>query len=64
MLNISGIQEGFVLDHIRAGMSMSIMAYKIRPAGLPGSHYQKCQKQQNGKKRHDQGRVPDRYAES
>ena len=24
MLNISGIQEGFVLDHIRAGMSMSI----------------------------------------
>ena len=24
MLNISGICEGFVLDHIRAGMSMSI----------------------------------------
>lgn len=24
MLNISGIQEGFVLDHIRAGMSLSI----------------------------------------
>ncbi|MCI8488757.1 MAG: aspartate carbamoyltransferase regulatory subunit [Lachnospiraceae bacterium] len=24
MLNISGIQEGFVLDHIQAGMSMSI----------------------------------------
>ena len=24
MLNISGIQEGFVLDHIKAGMSMSI----------------------------------------
>ena len=24
MLNISGIQEGFVLDHIKAGMSLSI----------------------------------------
>lgn len=24
MLNISGIQEGFVLDHIKAGMSMKI----------------------------------------
>ncbi len=24
MLNISGIQEGFVLDHIRAGMSLQI----------------------------------------
>ena len=24
MLNISGIQEGFVLDHIQAGMSLKI----------------------------------------
>ena len=24
MLNISGIHEGFVLDHIKAGMSMQI----------------------------------------
>ena len=24
MLNISGIHEGFVLDHIKAGMSLSI----------------------------------------
>ena len=24
MLNISGIQEGFVLDHIQAGMSLQI----------------------------------------
>mgnify|MGYP002798868841 CR=1 FL=1 len=24
MLNISGIHEGFVLDHIQAGMSMKI----------------------------------------
>ena len=27
MLNISGIQEGFVLDHIKAGMSLSIYHY-------------------------------------
>lgn len=27
MLNISGIQEGFVLDHIQAGMSMQIYHY-------------------------------------
>ena len=27
MLNISGIQEGFVLDHIKAGMSLSIYPY-------------------------------------
>ena len=27
MLNISGIHEGFVLDHIKAGMSMSIYKY-------------------------------------
>lgn len=27
MLNISGIHEGFVLDHIQAGMSMSIYKY-------------------------------------
>ena len=24
MLNISGIQEGYVLDHIKAGMSLRI----------------------------------------
>ncbi|MBQ2316645.1 MAG: aspartate carbamoyltransferase regulatory subunit, partial [Lachnospiraceae bacterium] len=27
MLNISGIHEGYVLDHIQAGMSMKIYDY-------------------------------------
>ena len=27
MLNVSGLKEGFVLDHIRAGKSMSIYRY-------------------------------------
>ena len=27
MLNISGIHEGFVLDHIKAGMSFTLYKY-------------------------------------
>ena len=27
MLNISGIEEGYVIDHIRAGKSMDIYKY-------------------------------------
>lgn len=48
MLNISGISEGFVLDHIQAGMSLKIyhdLGLEIR---LHRCDHQKRQKQQNG----------------
>ena len=42
MLNISGIHEGFVLDHIKAGMSLSIY-HNLKLDNR--CYYQKCQKQ-------------------
>ena len=45
MLNISGIHEGFVLDHIQAGMSLQIYHdLKLDKAGLFRCHYQECKK--------------------
>ena len=47
MLNISGIQEGFVLDHIQAGMSLQIYHdLKLRPVRLPPLHSFKNAKKQ------------------
>lgn len=64
MLNISGIHEGFVLDHIQAGMSMKIYhdlhldQFDCTVAIIM------CQKQQNGKKGHHQSRMSDRCLRS
>ena len=44
MLNISGINNGVVLDHIQAG------------TGLPGCYHQKCKEQQNGPQGYHQDR--------
>lgn len=42
MLNISGIHEGFVLDHIQAGMSLQIYHdLKLDQLELPGCDHQK-----------------------
>ena len=38
MLNISGIHEGFVLDHIQAGMSMQIYHdLKLQSSKMPAA---------------------------
>ena len=52
MLNISGIHEGFVLDHIQAGMSLQIYHdLKLDQLDCPVAIIKKCQEQQNGKKK-------------
>ena len=53
MLNISGIHEGFVLDHIKAGMSLQI----YRDLKLDKLD---CKEQQDGQEGYYQGRVSDR----
>ena len=63
MLNISGIHEGFVLDHIQAGMSMKIY-HDLHLDQLHRCHHHECQKQQNGKKGHHQSRMSDRCLRS
>ncbi len=51
MLNISGIQEGFVLDHIRAGMSMSIYKdLKLDRLGCQGAIIKNARSNKMGKK--------------
>ena len=57
MLNISGLKEGFVLDHIQAGRSMDIY-FKL---GLDKLDCQvaiikKCAQQQDGTQGHHQDR--------
>ena len=47
MLNISGINNGVVLDHIQAGKSMDIYHYL---------NLQKCKEQQNGPQGYHQDR--------
>ena len=45
MLNISGIHEGFVLDHIQAGMSLQIYHdLKLDKLDCSVCHYQECKK--------------------
>ena len=52
MLNISGIHEGFVLDHIQAGMSLQIYHdLKLDQLDCPVAIIKNCQEQQNGKKK-------------
>ena len=58
MLNVGRIEEGFVLDHIKAGKSMTIYH------DLKLDHHQKRPQQQNGKKRYHQSRMQRRYAGS
>ena len=46
MLNISGLQEGIVLDHIEAGKSLDIYYHLgLDKLEMPGSHHQKRQQQ-------------------
>ncbi len=42
MLNISGLKEGIVLDHIEAGKSLDIYEHQ---AGMPGGDHQERQEQ-------------------
>ena len=43
MLNISGLQEGIVLDHIEAGKTPGhLLSPGSGQAGMPGSHHQKA----------------------
>ncbi len=45
-LNVSGISEGFVLDHIWAGKSMDIYHYlRLDKLDLLRCNHQKCKKQ-------------------
>ena len=61
MLNIGGLHEGFVLDHIEAGKSMEIYKYlNLDKFDCCCSDHQKCTQQQDGQKGHHQDRVPDR----
>ena len=51
MLNISGIHEGFVLDHIKAGMSMSIYKYlKLEQLDCPVAIIKNAKSNKMGKK--------------
>lgn len=60
MLNISGIHEGFVLDHIQAGMSLQIYHdLKLDQLDCPVAII-KMPRAANGKKRHLKGRMSDR----
>ena len=44
MLNISGLDNGIVLDHIPAGMSMEIYKYlNLGKLDSSGCDYQECQ---------------------
>lgn len=61
MLNISGIHEGFVLDHIQAGMSLQIYHdLKLDQLDCPVAIIKNAKKRQNGEKRHLKGRMSDR----
>lgn len=51
MLNISGINEGYVLDHIKAGMSMSIYKdLKLEQLDCPVAIIKNARSNKMGKK--------------
>ena len=53
MLNVGAIKEGFVLDHIKAGMSLSIYHdLKLDELDCCVAIIKKCKKQQDGQKRY------------
>ena len=57
MLNISGLKEGFVLDHIQAGRSMDIyFKLGLDKLGLTRWLSSKCAQQQDGTQGHHQDR--------
>lgn len=61
MLNISGIHEGFVLDHIQAGMSLQIYHdLKLDQLDCPVAIIKNAKSSKMGKKRHPKGRMSDR----
>ena len=52
MLNVGRIEEGFVLDHIKAGKSMTIYHdLKLDKLDCCSCHHQKRPQQQNGEKK-------------
>ena len=57
MLNISGLQEGVVLDHIQAGKSLDIYyhLWLDRLTDCQVAHHQERAKQQDGPQGHHQG---------
>ena len=55
MLNVGKIEEGFVLDHIKAGKSLDI--YDHLQLDKLDCHYQKCQKRKNGEEGYSEGGV-------
>ena len=64
MLNISGIHEGFVLDHIKAGMSLQIY-HDLKLDELDCTvAIIKCEEQQDGQEGYLKGGMPDRSAGS
>ena len=65
MLNVGRIEEGFVLDHIKAGKSMTIYHdLKLDKLDCCVAIIKKRPQQQNGKKRYHQSRMQRRYAGS
>ena len=57
MLNISGINNGVVLDHIQAGKSMDIYHYlNLQELDCQVAIIKKCKEQQNGPQGYHQDR--------
>ena len=57
MLNISGLKEGIVLDHIEAGKSLDIYYHLgLDKLDCQVAIIKKCPKQQNGPQGHYQDR--------
>lgn len=61
MLNISGIHEGFVLDHIKAGMSLQIYRdLKLDKLDCTVAIIKNAKSKEDGQEGYYQGRVSDR----
>ncbi len=61
MLNISGIHEGFVLDHIKAGMCMQIYNdLKLDKLDCTVAIIKNAKSSKMGKKRYNKGGMSDR----
>ena len=55
MLNVGKIEEGFVLDHIKAGKSLSIYHHLQLDKLDCTVAIKKCEKQKNGRQRYFKG---------
>ena len=60
-LNVSGISEGFVLDHIQAGKSMDIYHYlRLDKLDCCVAIIKNAKSNKMGEKRHYENRMPNR----